>query len=353
VESAHGPYRWSVPSLVKRSSLTFASFTNSHAAFTIASRAHLQKAIDSGGFLVEPHVGRFGMLECAASDLYTQCGMTRLICVSRIEDFLVPHLSNKNCPKWGLPYDEFVKQTHALEQNELKGAWQGSLLEVETRMPRGLWSKNLYERPDPSILELIPREARSILSVGAGWGSTEEFLAQQGRQVVGVPVDTVFADCLRRRGVETVEGPIEAAIAALQSRRFDVVLLLDVMHLLADPVHWLRLIQPLLNREGFIVATTPRTFDPLRLIWCFRGEVNAVFPKTYSDSQVQKVNRRRLASWFKAAGLAADIHATCNTPTRIACQKRMPAACAELFADRFLVKAKLASKTGNLPLDAA
>lgn len=340
MESAHGPYRWDSSSFVRRGSWAFASFTNLHSAFNMASRAQVQKAIDSGGFLVEPHVGHAGMLECAACDIYTQCGLKRLICISRFEDFVVSHLSNKNCLKWGLKYEEFLEQTRAFLSNSLNHGWKGSLFEVETRMPRRIWSKNLYERPDPAVLEMLPNNATSILSVGCGWGATEEFLAKQGKRVVGLPVDAVFADCLRRRRIELVEGPIAEAVRHLNSQQFDVVLMQDVLQLVENPIAWLTLLKPLVSPSGHIVATVPRTYDPLRAIWYFRGEPESAFPDKFARSGVQRVTRSRLDAWFDAAGLDADIQATCNTPTRIGMHMKTGGLGDELLADRFILRAR-------------
>jgi 2-polyprenyl-3-methyl-5-hydroxy-6-metoxy-1,4-benzoquinol methylase len=280
------------------------------------------------------------MLECAASDIYTQCGMKRLICVSRIDDFVVPHLSNKNSLRWGLPQDEFDELTRSLQRLAQNGGWRGSLFEVDTKMPRGMWSKNLYERPDEAVLGMMPGDAKTVLSVGSGWGVTENFLAKRGKQVTALPVDGVFADCARRRNIEVIEGPIESAVSKLGERRFECVLMPDMIQLLEDPVRWLSLLRPLLAPAGIILASAPRTFDPLRVSWYLRGEPAAVFPKEFALSGVQKVTRRRLLKWFAEAGLAADICATCNTPTRIGMLAKMQGMGDHLLADRFIVRAK-------------
>jgi 2-polyprenyl-3-methyl-5-hydroxy-6-metoxy-1,4-benzoquinol methylase len=339
MESAHGPYRWQPESLVKRGPYIFAAFTNAHSAFTMSSRGQLHRALQSGGYLVGPHVGRFGMLESAASDLYTQCSMNRLICISRIEEFLVPHLSNANSLKWGLKYGEFLEQTRALQRIYREGGWKGSLLEVETRVPRGFWSKNLYERPDPQALARIPANVRTILSVGSGWGETEELLAKRGFEVTSLPVDGVFGDCQRRRGLKTLEGPFESSVAALQGRKFDLILMLDILHLVPEPVRWLQLLNPLLNNSGVLVATVPRTFDPLRAVWLFRGEPAAVLPRPFAESRIHCISRIRLRRWFRAAGFRPELQATCNTPTRLSMLMKTYGLADRMLADRFIVRA--------------
>jgi 2-polyprenyl-3-methyl-5-hydroxy-6-metoxy-1,4-benzoquinol methylase len=341
VTTAHGPYRWDPSSLVRRDSLAFASFTNYHSAFTMASRAQVQKAIASGGFLVPPHADRFAMLECAASDLYTQCGMTRLLCIDRLEDFLVHHLPNNYNHHLGVPYVELLEQTRSLLKLFANGAWKGTLLDVETRMPRGWASKNLYEIPDPGILSSVPEQAQTVLSIGSGWGAIEAALAKQGKQVIGMPIDGIFGDALKRRGIETVQGPFEEAIDQLEGSRFDLILMHDVIHLLSDPVQWLRRLAPLLKPGGLVLATAPRTFDPLRLVCYSWGEPAFALPKRFAKSGVQKVTRMALARWFAAAGMEANIQPVCQAPARVRLKSKFSGFGKHLFHDRFIVFGKV------------
>ena len=91
----HGGFHWD-PS-VKRGVHLFAHFTNEHAGCYLLLRRQLQMVIDSGGFLVAPHdrmdLG-YGMLESGATDPYSQCGLKKMLCVSRLRDFAVHHLPN-------------------------------------------------------------------------------------------------------------------------------------------------------------------------------------------------------------------------------------------------------------------
>jgi SAM-dependent methyltransferase len=340
VTTAHGPYRWDPGAVVERDGAFFANFTNSHSAFTMASREQVQRAINSGGFLVRPHVGRFAMLESAASDLYTQCGMARMICISRIEEFLIHHLPNNYHNVLGVPYKEVLEQTRALQRIAINGTWTGTLFPVETRMPKSWSSKNLYERPDPSILDCIPKTAKSVLAIGSGWGETEELLAKLGKQVVGIPIDAVFGDSLRRRGVEVVEGPFEECLDKLRIRRFDTVLMQDVIHLLPDPVRWLSGLRPLLSSEGVFVVSVPRTFDPLRCVYYSWAEPAFALPGRFLKSGVQKVTRSRLVKWFLSARLKPEVRPVCEAPARLRIREKLRGFGQYLVNDRFIVLAR-------------
>src|ERR1700677_2559706 len=91
----HGHFHWDPESVRVRCGDTFAFFTCEHSACYVLTREQLKRAIESGYFLVAPHKGKYDMLCSAATDLYTQCGFEKLICISHINDFLVRYLPNK------------------------------------------------------------------------------------------------------------------------------------------------------------------------------------------------------------------------------------------------------------------
>src|SRR3990172_5461101 len=90
----HGAFHWDPNSVLKIGEYIFAYCTNEHAACFVLSRSQLEKAINSGGFLLPPRIGRYDMLVTAATDPYTQCGMRKLVCISHLNEFSLHHLSN-------------------------------------------------------------------------------------------------------------------------------------------------------------------------------------------------------------------------------------------------------------------
>ncbi len=99
---AHSHHHWVTTSVRKRGVYTLAEFTNEHAACYMLTQAQLRKAINSGGFDVAPHEEKYDLLCTAATDPYTQCGLTKLIPVSHIDDFTVHHMSNKYVGRIGV-----------------------------------------------------------------------------------------------------------------------------------------------------------------------------------------------------------------------------------------------------------
>lgn len=66
-----------------------------HSGAYLISRSELKRAIDSGGYLVPPHQGPYGVLEQGASDVYTQCGFRAKCLPVPVTPVLIHHLPNK------------------------------------------------------------------------------------------------------------------------------------------------------------------------------------------------------------------------------------------------------------------
>jgi glycosyltransferase involved in cell wall biosynthesis len=89
---AHPPYGWVAGSVRAAGPFVFASFSNDHSGCYALTRGQLKRALRSGGYLVPPHASWYGLRESAATDPYTRCGLSRRICVSHLDRFLVHHL---------------------------------------------------------------------------------------------------------------------------------------------------------------------------------------------------------------------------------------------------------------------
>ena len=110
----HGNFHWDPASIGSRGRYTVAKFTNEHAACYVLTRNQLKKAIKSGGFLVDPHEWKYDLLCTAATDPYTQCGFTKLIPISHLDDFTVHHLSNKYVGKMGVDETQLRAQVRSM-----------------------------------------------------------------------------------------------------------------------------------------------------------------------------------------------------------------------------------------------
>ncbi|MCI4677046.1 class I SAM-dependent methyltransferase [Rhodoblastus acidophilus] len=307
---AHAFFHWDPSSVRRRGPYTLACFTNEHAACYALTRAQLDKAMKSGGFDVPPHEGKYDMLCAAATDVYTQCGLTKLIPVSRLDAFTVHHMSNRYAGKMGLPAKDFTKQTEALMRIADGTLPPRALLPTETRLWRAEYSKDYYEPAREEIVELVPASARSVLSVGCGSGATEIALAARGLRVAAIPLDFVIAAGAAEAGVELIEGDLVEASRSLEGRAFDCILLLNVLHLTPDPAEALSLFGKLLAPGAPIIVQSPH-MAALPIVWRRLRDRRNRAPQGFAESGAHFVSGRSVEKWCRSAGLtverAADI----------------------------------------------
>jgi hypothetical protein len=113
---AHAPYDWVPGSVRTWGRYTFASFSNHHSACYLLTRQQLARAIRSGGYLVPAHATWCDMQVSAATDPYRQCGITRRLCISHLDRFLVHHIPNNYVGVLGTPDAVFQEHIRGLLQ---------------------------------------------------------------------------------------------------------------------------------------------------------------------------------------------------------------------------------------------
>jgi 2-polyprenyl-3-methyl-5-hydroxy-6-metoxy-1,4-benzoquinol methylase len=343
----HASFHWDGQSVVTRNQYTLAYFTNEQAACYLLTREQLRRAINSGGYLVAPHLGKYGTCESAATDPYTQCGFKKLICISHLDDFLVHHMSNKYVKKLGIERPEFQRLIDTLLDIGRKRAATFSLFPTETKLKRARYSKDYYEPVRSDVVSLIPSTARSVLSLGCGWGATEEWLAKKGLRVVAVPLDSVISSCAEARGLETVHGDFKTVREKLDGQQFDCLLISNVLHLVRDPIAVMSSFSGLLSDDSTVVAVVPNLLHPpdlkkrIRDDRGFRGLIRG-----YRETGVHFTSRLVLHKWFKRAGLRIEkvLH-TLPQPVESLHQKTF-GLMDSLLAGDFLV---VASRSRTLP----
>ncbi len=304
----HGYFHWDPESVRSRGNYKFAFFTNEHSACYVLSQEQLRRAIDSGGFLVRPHRdGIYLLSESAATDPYTQCGFTKLICISRFEDFLVHHIPNKYVEVgFGVNGREVRRQLQTLLEVSNNGHAPRSLCETQTKLKSATYSKSYYEPVRPELVSSIPEDVRTLLSVGCEWGATEAALVERGLSVVAVPLDPVIPGGAQAAGVEMVYGDFHSVREQLSGRFFDCILFSNIIHLVPDPGSILSLFQGVLSDQGTTILLVPK-ISPLLVYWrkirrnkCFWDFGG------YETTGVQLTSRRSIRRWFRKAGMEPE-----------------------------------------------
>lgn len=301
-------YHWLANSIESIGEYSFARFSNEHSACYMLTQNQLQKAIASGGFLVPPHEGRYDLLCTAATDPYTQCGFTKVICISHIQDFLVHHLSNAYVRETGIGSSELELQINALLSIKGKRESQWELFPTRTKLNTAKWDKFYYpgllKKKKDDFLAPIPEDAQNILSVGCGWGGQAEAkLLQQGHRVVGIPLDPIIAESAKSRGIEVVCSDFNRARKTLKNEKFDCILFDNILQHLPNPVKVLAEYGELLAEKGYMVVTVPNfryakyLYEPYKTKELYK--VRKVFDKTHLHFTTPKL----VAKWFTQSGL--------------------------------------------------
>jgi 2-polyprenyl-3-methyl-5-hydroxy-6-metoxy-1,4-benzoquinol methylase len=259
-----GTFHWRPESVRRRGEYVVAEFTNEHAGFYVLTQSHLKRAIASGGFLKKPYEGWYGLPETAATDPYTCCGFRKVICISVLEDFLIRHMSNLYASQLDVTLEAFKEQVGTLNQI-LDGLHPAATLwEFEAKSWHCWWQKGYYEKPDCELLAMVPGDSRTILSVGCGWGESEAKLKERGAVVTALPLDSVIGAVAAKRGIEVIYGAWKECLVALGERRFDCVLVTNLLHLVANPEEVLQECARFLRPGGSLVLSGPN-FD--RIPW--------------------------------------------------------------------------------------
>jgi 2-polyprenyl-3-methyl-5-hydroxy-6-metoxy-1,4-benzoquinol methylase len=309
----HGAYRWIGDSVTRTGGYTHARLSNDHSACYLLTKSQLQSAIASGGYLVSPHSGRYDMLCSAGTDPYTQCGLSRVICISHLEDFEIHHLPdayvkgngmiNKDCAV--LDREGLLSQIEALQGIATGGLRKEQLFATEKALATQRWDKSYYEPHDDALLDLIPASASTVLSIGCGAGHNETRLQSMGKQVTAVPLDAVIGCMAQRSGIRVMAPDLDAALGRLDGKRFDAILLASVVQHLADPVDLLSRLSRLLEPAGVIVGSAPN-LGPVRR-WSARlfgkNPMGYRLPGTWRTSGLRLTSASSLARWLKRGGL--------------------------------------------------
>jgi 2-polyprenyl-3-methyl-5-hydroxy-6-metoxy-1,4-benzoquinol methylase len=299
----HDFWHWKPESARQRGDHLVAEFTNEHSAFYLLTQSQLQKAIASGGFLREPYEGRHDMLCAAATDPYTCCGFTKVVCISTINDFLLHHLPDRYVGAVGLDWKSFSEQIQTLNNIHKGNHPASTLCEVETKMRRSRWFKDYYEPPEEAVLRRVPETAKDILSVGCGWGAMEAKLKARGAVVTALPLDSVIGAAAARIGIEVVYGTLEDALKELDGRRFDSVVVSNLAHLRPNPDQFLVRCSQYLREHGTLVVCGPN-FNHVRTLanrLLNSGDYRKL--RSFEQSGISVCGPRSLARPLSEAGL--------------------------------------------------
>jgi hypothetical protein len=170
----------------------------------------------------------------------------------------------------------------------------------------------------------------------------EACMVRKGLTVTAVPLDPIISGSAASKGVEIVDGDFEEVQRRLQRRRFDCLLLSNVLHLVADPVAVLRAFAGLLSPRGLAIAVIPNT-SRLEGSWrairgrevCDRGR--------FQETGAQWTSRGTVCKWFEEAGLSISAVREVLNPGAQSVSRATNDLVKSWLADEFVVKANRVS----------
>jgi 2-polyprenyl-3-methyl-5-hydroxy-6-metoxy-1,4-benzoquinol methylase len=114
-----------------------------------------------------------------------------------------------------------------------------------------------YHHVRREIMPLLPENANRILDVGTGAGGTLKWLKSifPNAATTGVELNFELMEELRRNADVAIIGSVDQQFAQLKT--YDLILLLDVLEHVADPISTLRKIVSLLEPRGHVIVSVP------------------------------------------------------------------------------------------------
>jgi 2-polyprenyl-3-methyl-5-hydroxy-6-metoxy-1,4-benzoquinol methylase len=172
-----------------------------------------------------------------------------------------------------------------------------------------------YEHERSEILPLLPESASSILDVGAGVGTTLRWIktVYPDARTTGVELNAELRIKLASNADVALIGGIEDLLSELQS--YDLILLLDVLEHLVDPLAILRKLSTLLRPGGHMVVSLPNVAHlsislPLllgrRFSYCDAGILDRTHLKFFVEETA--VNLLNDANLVVTKGLVSGMH---------------------------------------------
>lgn len=175
-------------------------------------------------------------------------------------------------------------------------------------MPCDAPGDQYFEAERSEIFCLLPPSIDWLLDVGCGAGRTARLIADRtGAGVWGVEPDEGSSARAEERLDHVVSSTVEESMDELPDRRFDLVMLTDVLEHLYDPGDVLRQLRAKIAPDGKLLVTVPnarhfRLIVALLMKADFPSEPSGLFDRTH----IRWFTRRSLVRTLEASGFSVD-----------------------------------------------
>ena len=126
-----------------------------------------------------------------------------------------------------------------------------------------------------------------FLDIGCGYGSVSEELIKKGFSVTGIEINDAAIEVLKQKGFNVYKKDITKPLNI--EEKFDIVLLLDVLEHVFDPLFLLNEAKKVTKKGGYIIISVPLYFDILdRIKIFFTGNIISLDNLCYGKENYKK-----------------------------------------------------------------
>jgi 2-polyprenyl-3-methyl-5-hydroxy-6-metoxy-1,4-benzoquinol methylase len=147
------------------------------------------------------------------------------------------------------------------------------------------------------VMELLQKESGRLLDVGCGRGLIMDYFAGRGFEVSGIDISPMAVHAAREKGYEAHLLDIEQEEL---DGRYDIILCLEVLQQLHDPVKALTRLMTIVEDGGELIVSLPNEFHIVSRIKLLFGMSHI---GDYRHSHIRLFSPARCEDLFREAGL--------------------------------------------------
>ncbi len=199
---------------------------------------------------------------------------------------------------------ELLRSAFAFKLHEL-----GVVSDPRFELPAVYNMKASARSSHATLLELVKASPRRVLDVGCGQGELGHILRSRGHHVTGVDLHPPHFEL-----DEFIQADLAQGLPIPSERRFDVIILADVLEHMAEPLPFLRAAVQHLEQGGEVLVSLPNAVH-----WSVRGQV-AMGRFEYTNKglldrgHLRFFTRASAKRLFEAAGLAVRLERSTPVP---------------------------------------
>lgn len=161
-----------------------------------------------------------------------------------------------------------------------------------------------YTVPNTKVLSLIP-DIGSVLDVGCYTGSLGKAikLKDRARLVYGIEIDPDAAKIARKHYDKVVVADLDLLKKTpFGNKRFDCVIMADILEHLKHPEKKLLLIKRMIKRNGILIISVPNFVFILNRLAILAGVIRQVDSGIMDKSHLRLINKKIITKMVKDAG---------------------------------------------------